>query len=102
MAKVSPGLPRAFTTGGSTRRLRIWAPSAIGFSVTLTNASTAGAHLTVTLNETDTNGIPGAVLCTLKDPSSFASSAVELLRGAARRVPLLCDRTRPTSWSSSV
>ena len=41
----------------------------IDFSV-LTNPSSAGDHLTATLNS-DAGGTPGEVLCTLSDPANF-------------------------------
>ena len=43
---------------------------------TISNTSTAGSQLTVTLNA-DNNGNPGDALCTLSDPATFTSSGVQ-------------------------
>ena len=42
----------------------------------IASSSTAGAELTVTLNEQDSNGDPGAALCTLNDPAAFDDYAL--------------------------
>ena len=68
-----PKNAQAFTTG----------PNAGGYTLdsigvrfhTIGNTSTAGSHLTVTVNE-DNSGNPGNALCTLSDPTSFTSFAV--------------------------
>ena len=58
---------QSFTTGNDAA----YALGSIGidFSV-LTNPSSAGDHLTATLNS-DASGSPGEVLCTLSDPANF-------------------------------
>ena len=64
---------QAFTTGANTNGYTL---SSIGFDFhTIDDPSTADEHLTVTLNEND-NGNPGDALCTLSDPVSFTSGAV--------------------------
>ena len=61
---------QAFTTGANTR----YELDSIGFRLhSITDTSTAGSELTVTLNE-DNSGSPGKPLCILADPPSFASS----------------------------
>ena len=62
-----------FTTGAHAGGYRL---GSIGFRFgTIADTSTAGDYLTVTLNA-DNNGNPGAALCTLRDPASFTSAAV--------------------------
>ena len=64
---------QAFTTGTSAGG---YALSSIGVSFgTIGSTSTAGADLTVTLN-VNSSGDPGGALCTLSDPASFTSGAV--------------------------
>ena len=66
---------QAFTTGAESDGYRL---DSIGFFFAhLDDDSTAAAHLTVTLNQDD-NGDPGAVLCTLDDPTSFPSNALSV------------------------
>ncbi|WP_420446766.1 choice-of-anchor R domain-containing protein [Candidatus Poriferisodalis sp.] len=52
------------------------------------DTSTAGDHLTVTLN-TDDNGNPGSALCTLGDPTSFASKGLHTFKAPAAGCPRL-------------
>ena len=64
---------QAFTTGTAAGG---YALSSIGVSFgTIGSTSTAGADLTVTLN-VNSSGDPGGALCTLSDPASFTSGAV--------------------------
>ena len=66
---------QAFTTGAGAYG---YALSSIGIDFhTLSNVNTAGSHLAVTLNAVASNGIPGASLCALADPSSFTGSGVQ-------------------------
>ena len=59
---------QSFTTGNDAHG---YALSSIGFDFSvLTNSSSAGDHLTATLNS-DASGSPGGVLCTLSDPANF-------------------------------
>ena len=65
---------QAFTTGGTISGYTL---SSIGIVFhTIANTSTAGDHLTVTLNG-DSSGNPGSTLCTLTDPTSFSGSGVQ-------------------------
>ncbi len=65
---------QAFTTGAADEGYNL---DAIGFLFNnIANTTTAGNHLTVTLNQ-ETSGIPGTVLCTLADPASFTSSGLQ-------------------------
>ncbi len=64
---------QAFTTGAAEEGYNL---DAIGFLFNnIASATTAGSHLTATLNE-ETSGDPGNVLCTLTDPTSFTSSGL--------------------------
>ena len=68
-----PKLAQAFTTGGDSRGYTL---SSIGiWFYLIADTSTAGTRLTVTLNA-NSSGNPGSVLCTLSDPTSFSSNAV--------------------------
>ena len=61
-----------FTTGADSYEL-----SSIGvYFDRIDNTGTAGSHLTVTLNAEDTDGDPGAALCTLTDPSTFSTGVL--------------------------
>ena len=63
----------AFTTGASATGYTL---TSIGFVFdTIANTSTAGSHLTATLNA-DSSGSPGSALCTLTDPTSFSASGL--------------------------
>ena len=63
------GYAQAFTTGANPAGYTL---SSIGYDfASITQTSTAGAHLTMTLNA-DSSGNPGAALCTLTDPGTFS------------------------------
>ena len=73
LTSASNQYAQQFTTGTNAGG---YALGSIGFQFgTIADTSTAGSHLTVTLNA-DNNGNPGAALCTLSDPTSFTSAAV--------------------------
>ena len=64
---------QAFTTGASATGYTL---NSVGFVFdTIANTSTAGSHLTATLNA-DSSNSPGSVLCTLTDPTSFSASGL--------------------------
>ena len=66
---------QAFTTGSNSAG--DYTLSSIGFDfASITDTTTAGADLTVTLNA-DSSGNPGAALCTLTDPATFSASGVQ-------------------------
>ena len=70
---------QAFTTGANSAGYTL---SSIGFDfASITDITTAGAHLVVTLNEVS-SGNPGTALCTLTDPATFSGSGVQYLRCA--------------------
>ena len=59
---------QSFTTGNDANG---YALGSIGFDFSvLADSSSAGDHLTATLNS-DASGSPGGVLCTLSDPANF-------------------------------
>ena len=63
-----------FTTGSNFDGYTL---NSIGFLFhTISNTSTAGSHLTVSLNEVESSGHPGTALCTLRELSTFPSSGV--------------------------
>ena len=65
---------QAFTTGANPAGYTL---GSIGFSFdSITETSTAGAHLKMTLNA-DSSGDPGTALCTLTDPATFSGSGVQ-------------------------
>ena len=65
---------QAFTTGANAAGYTL---SSIGFGFgEIADITTAGAHLVVTLNEEDSDGNPGSLLCTLTDPATFSGSGV--------------------------
>ena len=65
---------QAFTTGSNSAGYTL---SSIGFDFdSITDLTTAGAHLVVTLNEVS-SGHPGTALCTLTDPATFSGSDVQ-------------------------
>ena len=69
-----PRRAQAFTTGPAGAGYVL---GSIGVSFqAIDSTSTAGAELTVTLNEQDSNGDPGAALCTLNDPAAFDDYAL--------------------------
>ena len=66
---------QAFTTGANPAGYTL---GSIGFDfASITDTSTAGAHLKMTLNEGDSDGNPGTALCTLTDPGTFSGSGVQ-------------------------
>ncbi len=73
LTRTNNQFAQQFTTGATVGGYRL---GSIGFRFgTIADTSTAGDYLTVTLNA-DNNGNPGAGLCTLRDPASFTSAAV--------------------------
>ena len=65
---------QAFTTGTNSDGYTL---HGIGYKFhSLSDASTTGTDVEVTLNERKSNGKPGDALCTLNDPESFTSNAV--------------------------
>ena len=65
---------QGFTTGPNSDGYTL---DSIGFRFhTISDTSTAGSELTVTLNANN-NGYPGNTSCTLTDPSTFTSSGVQ-------------------------
>ena len=65
---------QGFTTGTNNDGYTL---DSIGFRFhTISDTSTAGSELTVTLNANN-NGYPGNTSCTLTDPSTFTSSGVQ-------------------------
>ena len=75
-ATLSTNFPKAaqeFTTGSNAAGYVL---SSVGVEFgAITSVSTAGNDLVVTLNS-DSSGDPGSALCTLTDPGTFSSSAV--------------------------
>ena len=70
-----PKTAQEFTTGANDDGYTL---SFIGFSFdNISDTSTAGTDLQVTLNEVDTDGNPGDPLCTFEDPISFSASGVQ-------------------------
>ena len=66
---------QAFTTGANAAGYTL---SSIGFSFGgISNITTAGGDLAVTLNGVDNDGNPDAALCTLTDPGTFSGSGVQ-------------------------
>ena len=82
-----------FTTGANSAGYTLYA-IAFDFDTIGSDAiSTAGSHLTVTLNE-GSDGDPGAALCTLTDPASFSASGVHTFDAPATdRCPTLAAST---------
>ena len=70
---TNPKYAQRFTAGASLSGYTI-ASASIHFS-TIQNPASAGSELTVTLNA-DSSGAPGSVLCTLTDPGTYDSSAI--------------------------
>ena len=80
---------QAFTTGAEANGYML---SSIGIKFfKIAQTSTAGSHLTATLNADD-NGNPGAALCTLVDPPSFTGSGVQTF-DASEGCPTLAAST---------
>ena len=73
-----PKLAQAFTTGTTGKNSTGYTVDSVGIDfLSISDTSTAGADLRVTLNDVATGGAPGAVLCTLSDPGSFTASGVQ-------------------------
>ena len=94
-----PTAAQEFTTGTGVRG---WRLSSIDVSFdTISDTSTAGSELTVTLNEAMTQAglfgsyeVPGNVLCTLTDPASFSASGVHTFDAPSRdQCPILSAST---------
>ena len=64
---------QGFTTGKNDDNYTL---SSIGFTPILSDTATAGADLQVTLNEKNNSNQPGDTLCTLTDPATFTTGAV--------------------------
>ena len=82
---------QAFTTGSHSAGYTL---NSIGLSFgDIAEITTAGAQLTVTLNEVS-GGDPGSVLCTLTDPATFTGAGVQTFDApAADPCPTLKART---------
>ena len=66
---------QAFTTGANAAGYTL---SSIGFDfASITDTTTAGAHMVMTLNEVSGDN-PGTALCTLTDPTTFSGSGVQI------------------------
>ena len=73
-SSVNTGFAQAFATGANPAGYTL---SSIGFDfASITETSTAGAHLKMTLNEVSSSN-PGSALCTLTDPGTFSGSGVQ-------------------------
>ena len=73
LTTFNPMRAQAFTTGANASGYTL---DSIGFDFDdIDSVTTAGDHLTVTLNEVSSDN-PGSVLCTLTDPAAFATSGV--------------------------
>ena len=78
-------MAQQFTTGANNTGYTL---SSIGLRFgTISNTSTVGSELTMTLNA-DNSGNPGNVLCTLTDPTSFTSAAVNTFDAPTTCSPL--------------
>ena len=70
-----------FTTGDNTSGYTL---DSIGILFhAISNIATAGAHLTVTLNEVSNGNPASSVLCTLTDPNAFTASGVQTFAAPA-------------------
>ena len=70
-----------FTTGDNTSGYML---DSIGILFhAISNIATAGAHLTVTLNEVSNGNPASSVLCTLTDPNAFTASGVQTFAAPA-------------------
>ena len=66
---------QAFTTGANPAGYTL---SSIGFDfASITETTTAGAHLKMTLNEVSSGNPASSALCTLTDPATFSGSGVQ-------------------------
>ena len=73
-ASGNTGYAQVFTTGANAAGYTL---SSIGFDfASITDTTTAGAHLVMTLNAVS-SGEPGSALCTLTDPATFSGSGVQ-------------------------
>ena len=68
-----PRQAQEFTTGINEDGYTV---DSIGFTLILSDTATAGADLQVTLNEKNGSNQPGDALCTLTDPATFTTGAV--------------------------
>ena len=74
LTATNPKRAQAFTTGTYANGYTL---DSIDFDFgDIGDTTTAGAHLTVTLNG-DSSGNPGTALCTLTDPATFSGSGVQ-------------------------
>ena len=90
-------LAHKFNTGASEFGYRL---SSIGIAFgAITDTSTAGDHLRVTLNA-DQGVFPGYELCALSAPASFSANAVNTFAAPAA-CPARWRRTRTISWLPS-
>ena len=88
-----PKLAQAFTAGTNASGYTV---GSVGIDfLSISDTSTAGADLRVTLNDVATGGAPGAVLCTLSDPGSFTASGVQTFEAptTGTECPTLAART---------
>ena len=91
-----PKLAQAFTTGTTGKNGTGYTVDSVGIDfLSISDTSTAGADLRVTLNDVATGGAPGAVLCTLSDPGSFTASGVQTFEAptTGTECPTLAART---------
>ncbi len=91
-----PKLAQAFTTGTTGKNGTGYTVDSVGIDfLSISDTSTAGADLRVTLNDVATGGAPGAVLCTLSDPESFTASGMQTFDAPATgtECPTLAART---------
>ena len=70
---ILPRHAQGFTTGLNEDGYTV---DSIGFTPTLSDTATAGIDLQVTLNEKNNSNQPGDTLCTLTDPATFTTGAV--------------------------
>ena len=85
-----PKHAQAFTTGASNGG---YTQSSIDYRFgEISDTSTAGTDLQMTLNEVDSDNKPGDALCTLTDPATFASSTVNTF-AAPETCPTLTKET---------
>ena len=91
LSTVATKRTQAFTTGSHSAGYTL---NSIGLSFgDIAEITTAGAQLTVTLNEVS-GGDPGSVLCTLTDPATFTGAGVQTFDApAADPCPTLKART---------
>ena len=62
----------------------------------ITNTGTVGTGITVTLNA-DSSGSPGATLCTLENPATFATSGAHKFYAPTARISTLCPLLEASS-----